>query len=127
LTSSATNYDAASAQARLLSVSGIATDSTFAGPPATPAAPRSQSAYSTSTGGSTESRTSPQESESQELERCVATVSSTTQEQLIPLQFEAATFDGRSAFLLFFRTQDRYELWVVARPACEVLYFAQAG
>jgi hypothetical protein len=54
-------------------------------------------------------------------------VSSTTQEQLIPVQFEAATFDGRAAFLLIFRTQDRYELWVMARPTCETLYFAQAG
>ena len=135
LQKSAQNYDPATAQARLLSIAGIATDAPLVAPPA-PAAmqPSAEgtplrsadvtggagSAYSTDAAATTEAT-------SQELEACVGTVRASTQENLTGVLYEAATFEGRPAFLLIFHTQDRYELWVVARPSCDVLYFAEAG
>ena len=59
--------------------------------------------------------------------RCVDRVRSSTQEFLEPIRYEIATFESDPAYLLFFRTGDRYELWVVARSSCEVLYFGQAN
>lgn len=60
------------------------------------------------------------------IERCVEVVRSSTQEFLEPIRYELATYESKPAFLLFFRTSDRYELWVVARGDCTLLYFAQA-
>lgn len=61
------------------------------------------------------------------IEHCVNVVRGSTQEFLEPLRYELATFESKPAFLLFFRTTDRYELWVVGRSDCSVLYFSQAG
>lgn len=61
------------------------------------------------------------------IERCVKVVRSSTQDFLDPIRYELATFENTPAFLLFFRTADRYELWVVARDGCDILYFSQAG
>lgn len=59
--------------------------------------------------------------------RCVDRVRTSTQEFLEPVRYEIATYESDPAYLLFFRTQDRYELWVVARESCDVLYFGQAN
>jgi hypothetical protein len=60
------------------------------------------------------------------IERCVDVVRGSTQEFLEPIRYELATFESKSAFLLFFRSSGSYELWVVARGDCTVLYFGQA-
>jgi hypothetical protein len=62
-----------------------------------------------------------------EIDRCVSQIQRSTQQLLQPLEYHVGTFDSKPAFLLFFRTTERYELWVVQRPSCDVLYFAQAA
>lgn len=61
------------------------------------------------------------------IERCVQTIRSSTQELLQAKKYELATFEKAPAFLLFFQTTERIELWVTARADCRVLFFAQAG
>lgn len=61
------------------------------------------------------------------IERCVKVARESTQEFLEPLRYEIATFESKPAYLLYFRSGERYELWVVQRSDCEVLYFSQAG
>ena len=61
------------------------------------------------------------------IDRCAGVVRSSIQEFLEPIRYEVATFESKPAFLLFFRTSARYELWVVGRSDCGVLYFGQAG
>jgi predicted anti-sigma-YlaC factor YlaD len=60
------------------------------------------------------------------IERCVSVVRGSTQEFLEPIRYEIATFESKPSYLLFFRTSGRYELWVVSRSDCDVLYFGQA-
>jgi hypothetical protein len=62
-----------------------------------------------------------------EIDRCVAQIKKSTQEYLRPIEYDVGAFDSKPAFLLFFQTQKRFELWVVQRPSCTVLYFAQAA
>ena len=64
---------------------------------------------------------------SKEIDRCVSQIQSSTQTLLQPVEYDVATYESNPAFLLFFRTSERYELWVVQRPSCDVLYFAQAA
>jgi anti-sigma factor RsiW len=60
------------------------------------------------------------------IERCVQIVRSSTQGFLEPIRYELAAFESKPAYLLFFRSADRYELWVVARQNCrDILYFSQ--
>lgn len=60
------------------------------------------------------------------IDRCVTVVRGSTQEFLEPIRYEIATFESKPSFLLFFRSSARYELWVVSRSDCTVLYFGQA-
>jgi len=60
------------------------------------------------------------------IDRCVSVVRDSTQEFLEPLRYEIATYESKPSFLLFFRSSARYELWVVSRSDCTVLYFGQA-
>ncbi len=62
-----------------------------------------------------------------QIDRCVAVVRSSTQVYLDPLKFEVATFEDKPAFLLYFRTTERYELWVTGRSDCAILYFGQTA
>lgn len=64
---------------------------------------------------------------SKEIDRCVTEIQADTQQLLQPVEYDVATYESKPAFLLFFRTSERYELWVVQRPSCDVLYFAQAA
>ena len=60
-----------------------------------------------------------------ELDRCAGIVKSSTQELLTPVRYEVVTFESKPAFFLFFSTTDRYELWVVTRDKCDVVFFFQ--
>jgi hypothetical protein len=60
------------------------------------------------------------------IDRCVSVVRGSTQEFLEPIRYEVVNFESKPSFLLFFRTSARYELWVVSRSDCTLLYFAQA-
>ena len=128
------NLQAVDAQARLLEVAGISAGRTdnAAAPDAAPLAGGS-SAETTSSKVVTPQREMAFDSYSATsedraaIERCVDVARSSTQEFLEPLRYEIATFESKPAYLLYFRTGDRYELWVMARPSCDVLYFSQAG
>lgn len=135
LQSTSQDYGPASAQQRLLSVAGITTSAPLAAMPPAAGGPQPEMRTPSPTGGggstgafgyTSDSAVRTGEDASQELDACVSSVTGSTQERLVPRYYEAATFEGRPAFLLIFTTEDRYELWVVARPSCEVLYFAQA-
>lgn len=60
-----------------------------------------------------------------QIERCVTVVRRSTQELLTPFRYEVVTFESKPAFFLIFSTTERFELWVVTRDRCEVLYFAE--
>lgn len=64
---------------------------------------------------------------SREIDRCVAEIQRSTQQLLQPVEYDVGTYESKPAFLLFFRTTERYELWVVQRPSCDTLFFAQAA
>lgn len=135
------NLTAADAQALLLDVAGIVpgavsapvpTPNTLdaAGGPTNESATAGGSAYALSSGTS---RTLSMLAGANEddparaaIDRCVTVVRGSTQEFLEPIRYEIATFESKPSFLLFFRTSARYELWVVARSDCNVLYFGQA-
>jgi hypothetical protein len=61
------------------------------------------------------------------LARCVDTVTGSTQKTMTPRYYEAASFDGRPAFLLIFEIPEakRLELWVLLRDSCETKFWAQ--
>lgn len=60
-----------------------------------------------------------------ELARCERVVRGSTAEPLEALRFEIARYRGEPAFLMFFQTAGRIELWVMARADCRLLFFAQ--
>jgi anti-sigma factor RsiW len=62
-----------------------------------------------------------------QIDRCVNVVKRSTQVLLTPVRYEVVTFESKAAFFLIFSTPDRFELWVVTRNRCEVLYFAQTA
>lgn len=62
-----------------------------------------------------------------QIDHCVSQIQKSTQDLLQPVEYDVGTFESKPAFLLFFRTASRYELWVVQRPSCDTLYFAQAA
>ena len=62
-----------------------------------------------------------------QIDRCVDVVTRSTQQLLTPFRYEVVTFEKKPAFFLIFSTTDRFELWVVGRDRCDVLYFAQAA
>lgn len=120
------------AYGRLLSLAGItnqradsAVPDTLAGSGPTPASSTESKVVAPSDAYAVQSY-SANTDERAAIGRCVDRVRSSTQEFLEPIRYEIATFESDPAYLLFFRTQDRYELWVVARESCEVLYFGQA-
>lgn len=138
------NLTAADAQARLLTIAGVKTtlDATIPTPTATPqfSGGGSSGAGTVPGGAPVSGPVAPAEAymrsaESDQsgsfrtdIDRCVGVVRSSTQDFLEPLQFVVATFESKPAFLLFFRSAERYELWVVDRtPDCGVLFFSQAG
>ncbi len=130
---SAKNFDAQSAQAYLLDVSGVvpganvpAENAPGAAAP-TPAYKNQQRAVPLSTSGRTEfSALSADSSTASQIDRCVRVVKRSTQELLNPVQYGVVSFESKPAFFLIFSTTSRYELWVVTRTGCDVLYFAQA-
>ncbi len=133
------NLTAADAQARLLDVAGI-----VPGAVSTPVPTFKESSSDSANQGAAPAGSlyaaSPQASRELALlasageddptraaiERCVGIVRGSTQEFLEPIQYEIATFESKPSFLLFFRSSARYELWVVSRSDCTVLYFGQA-
>ena len=136
------NLTAADAQARLLAVAGIvpgAVSAPMAAPTPLEAAAGSPNA-TTDNKDSAFSATTPEVARQLSvlaaageddpmraaIERCVNVVRGSTQEFLEPIQYEVATYESTPSFLLFFRTSGRFELWVVARSDCNVLYFGQA-
>ncbi|MEX2557273.1 MAG: zf-HC2 domain-containing protein [Actinomycetota bacterium] len=130
------NLSAIDAQGRLLELVGITGRS--AGTPAAAAAPLGAG------GGSTENQVTSDTArvvtpgvtafslyaapadDRAAIDRCVSVVRGSTQEFLEPIRYEIATFESKPSYLLFFRSSARYELWVVARGDCTVLYFGQA-
>lgn len=133
------NLTAADAQARLLDVAGIV-QRDAAAPSAALAGPTTEAFSKDSAGSGASIATPGPNAYSAEvyataddsavraaIERCVEVVRSSTQEFLEPIRFDLATFEDKPAFLLFFRTGDRYELWVTSREKCDILYFSQAG
>jgi hypothetical protein len=69
----------------------------------------------------------PNEKVKSQIDRCVNVVRRSTQVLLTPVRYEVVTFESKPAFFLIFSTQERFELWVVTRDRCEVLYFAQTA
>lgn len=69
----------------------------------------------------------PSEAIRRQIDRCVNVVKRSTQELLTPFRYEIVTFESKPAFFLIFSTPERFELWVVTRDRCEVLYFAQTA
>ena len=121
------NYDAVAANARLLQLRGIVQGG------AAPAAQGSGSATafaydaaSTAEGAQQSRLLAAFDAPVEAIQRCVDVVQSSATTYLEPVEYEVATFDSKPAFLLFFRTTDHYELWVMARADCAVLYFGQA-
>lgn len=129
------NLQAVDAQARLLSLAGVTTQRDEISAPA--AAPLAGGASEGATTDSAAKVVTPQPEnyaaysvttdDRAAIERCVDVARSSTQEFLEPLRYEIATFESKPAYLLYFRSGERYELWVVARSSCDVLYFSQAG
>jgi hypothetical protein len=60
-----------------------------------------------------------------QIDECVGVVRASTQIFLEPLRFDVASFEGTPAFFLFFHASDHYELWVMQREDCGLLYFGQ--
>jgi negative regulator of sigma E activity len=120
------NFDAASAHDELLAVAGAKTRSYSALSMPTPVAGPIAGGAPTQALPPSEIARRPAES-TPELDHCVSVVRSSTQELLQAKQFEIARYEGKNAFLLFFATSARIELWVMSRPSCQVLYFAQAA
>ncbi len=131
-TSSIINFDAgaftqSSAHAKLLVLSGKAADAQITNIPAVggfagSATPLAEDGAP----DATRNRTSDEETSTQ-IGRCVDQIQRSTQEYLSPVEYDVVTYDSKPAFLLFFQTGGRYELWVVERPSCNTLYFAQAA
>jgi hypothetical protein len=123
---SSENFTLQSAHAHLLEVSGkVAPGGARAlapGPASRGAAPLAEAAKET-----TYSAAIPDSSVQAQIDRCVEVVKRSTQVLLTPVRYEVVTFESKPAFFLFFATQDRFELWVVSRDRCQVLYFAQTA
>ena len=125
------NYDQASAHAELLSVARLispgAAPSEAAGAGTSTTAPNAfiyaAAADSSAQPPSTLSR---ERAPVDDIERCADVVRSSSHAYLQPIQYEVATYENKPAFLLFFYSQERYELWVMQRSDCAVLYFAQS-
>ena len=121
------SFNAGSAQAKLLVLSGKAGEGQTrnAGPlsaPVAEGAPSPAAAYDTS------NKYAVTTDSTKAIDRCVAEVKKSTQEFLRPVEYDVGTFESKPAFLLFFQTSSRYELWVVDQtPKCNVLFFAQAA
>jgi hypothetical protein len=128
---SGANLQAVDAQALLLNVAGISTDAGApAAQPLITAIPSGAGTETRAVEGQTSSSFSALVAEDPvrtQIDRCVEVVRKSIQEFIDPVRFDVATFESKPAFLLFFRTTDRYELWVVGRSDCSILYFAQAG
>ena len=129
------NLSAIDAQGRLLELVGI-TGRSAGAPAPTPsplgAGPTETQAKNDSTaalvtpGAATFSLYAAPVGDRAAIDRCVTVVRGSTQEFLEPIRYEIATFESKPSFLLFFRSSTRYELWVVSRSDCTVLYFGQA-
>lgn len=126
------NYTKETAQAHLLEVAGITSDTrAIVGAPGS--GPQGTSGFKSRATPTVETYDAmlasriAEDARPPELDRCIDVVRSSTQRFLEPVVYEVATFESKPAFLLFFRTPDRYELWVVTRPGCETLFFSQAG
>lgn len=127
-------YDAgaftqASAHAKLLVISGkVTTNQVTSVPAARGAAGPSTTADAQTYGEALKSgSTVSPEDTARQIGRCVDEIQRSTQEYLSPVEYDVATYESKPAFLLFFQVAGRYELWVVGRPSCETLYFAQAA
>jgi hypothetical protein len=122
--SSAENFTLQAAHEHLLEVSGKVTENqsrlAVPNPQGAPAATDSKefAAMSASVPDATTRR---------QLDGCVAVVQRSTQELLTPSRYEVVTFEKKPAFFLIFSTTERFELWVVSRDRCDVLYFAQTA
>jgi len=125
------NYDQQTAHAELLSVARLispgSAPSEAAGAGTSTVAPNSF-VYSASTESSAQPPTTlaRERAPVEAIEHCADVVRSSSHAYLEPVQYEVATYENKPAFLLFFYTQERYELWVMQRSDCAVLYFAQA-
>ncbi|MGH2795449.1 MAG: anti-sigma factor family protein [Actinomycetota bacterium] len=127
------NLQPVDAQARLLSLAGVTTQRDAISAPV-PAAGGVTEGTTTDTAGKvvapqpeSYSAYAATPDDRAAIERCVMVARESTQEFLEPLRYEIATFESKPAYLLYFRSGERYELWVVQRSDCEVLYFSQAG
>lgn len=141
LFSSTENLTALEAQSRLLELAGV--EGRFVAPPGAALAPTPTTsaappvASKDSAGGETATLQSGQynafttyagpdaDQVLSQIDTCVEVVRDSTQILLEPLKFEVATFEGKPAFLLYFHATDHYELWVMRRPDCDLLYFGQ--
>lgn len=122
------DFTAGSAQARLLVISRKTTVNQAEDAALPLAAPAAKGAPSRTAGGGAGQFYSVSGDASDEIDRCVAQIRKSTQEFLQPVEYDVGTFESKPAFLLFFQTSSRYELWVVDQtPQCNVLYFAQAA
>jgi len=121
-------FTAGSAQAKLLVVSGKTgegqvQDASAPSPTEKVARPLAGSA----TTSDRYARAAGTTDATKEIDRCVAQIKKSTQEYLRPVEYDVGTFESKPAFLLFFQVESRFELWVVERPSCTTLYFAQAA
>ena len=118
------NYTAGAAQQRLLALSPRAREDQFA---ATDSSTAKSAAVSAPAAAQLRAGYSGDAADRQRLARCVASVSSSTSEPLVPRYYEAARFDGDDVFLLVLEATSakRLELWVVRRSDCQTKYFAQ--
>jgi hypothetical protein len=134
--SSIIRYDAgaftqASAHAKLLVLSGKATPGQVTNVPVSRApettGERADAQTDDSASGFKSGNTPSAQDTAAAIGRCVTQIQGSTQEYLSPVEYDVATYESKPAFLLFFQTSGRYELWVVERPSCTLLYFAQAA
>lgn len=130
------SFDAGSAQAKLLVLSGKVPPDQLkdGGTPVPLAAPAVKGATTPTSGAAVTGNNEysggfagETTAAAEEIDRCVAEITKSTQAYMRPVEYDVGTFESKPAFLLFFQTESRYEVWVVQRPSCDVLYFAQAA
>ena len=130
------NYDALSAQARLYALAGGANSARAPGAGEAPSASSQDSGAARTLSGAPStsdaetfaflSRSSEKLSATpDDLAQCAQVVRDATTGDFQALEFEIAQYEGKPAFLLFFRAGDRIELWVMARGTCDLLYFQE--